>query len=259
MIVRHTEATHVGWVRDHNEDAIGVPTAFSLRESRGHLFAVADGLGGHDGGEIASRIAIDTLFSTYYESDRDPQQSLVYAVVIADERVTAAGDTAIREAGDTPHARGHRMGTTLIAVVVTEGKIIGANVGDSRAYLLHEGRLRRLSNDQSLVAEQVRQGRITEEQAKHLQFRNVLLQCLGHGAIIQPERFEAPFGSGDVLLLCSDGLHGVVGDATIELLLTTSPPTTVAKALIEAANAAGRPDNISVVIAWVENAAGATT
>jgi protein phosphatase len=140
------------------------------------------------------------------------------------------------------------MGTTLVACVVVEEYLFGVSVGDSRAYLFRGGALRCLTHDQTLTAEQVRRGLITDDEAKQSRFRSVLLQALGHATQIQPERFDLPLLRGDLILLCSDGLHGVVDDLTIRRHLAGGSIESAARALIDAANANGGPDNISVIV-----------
>jgi protein phosphatase len=140
------------------------------------------------------------------------------------------------------------MGTTLVACVVVADRVFGVSVGDSRTYLLRDDQLTLFTHDQTLAAEYVGRGLLTGEQAKTSPFRSVLLQCLGHSLALKPERFEAALSRGDRLLLCSDGLHGVVDDETLRRLLGQGSAETAAASLIDAANAAGGPDNISVIV-----------
>jgi protein phosphatase len=248
LILDYVSLTDVGRHRDHNEDAIGEPRAFApASPSCGWLFAVADGMGGHADGEVASQLAVRTLFDTYYASSARASEAIIAATLAANAAVYDAGTAALQRTGGSGD-ESQRMGTTLVACAVVEGYLFGVSVGDSRAYLLRDGSLRCLTHDQTLAAEQVRRGLITDEDAKRSRFRSVLLQALGHAALVQPERFDLPLLRGDLILLCSDGLHGVVDDLTIQRHLAGGSLESRAQALVDAANANGGPDNISVVI-----------
>lgn len=248
MNVDYVSLTDVGRQREHNEDTIGDPRAFAAAaESRGLLFSVADGMGGHAGGEIASELAVRTLFDSYYRSDARPAEALIAAAIAANAAVHDAGTAALQSAG-TPGDEARRMGTTLVACAIVEQQLHGVSVGDSRAYLYRDGTLRVLTHDQTLIAEQVRRGLLTDAEAKQSRFRSVLLQALGQAALIQPERFDLPLLRGDLVLLCSDGLHGVVDDGTMQRQLANEPIESTAQALVDEANANGGPDNISVIL-----------
>jgi protein phosphatase len=248
LIIHHATLTDVGRQRDHNEDTIGEPSSFApAAAARGWLFAVADGMGGHAGGQIASHIAVRTLFEAYYASEAPAFEALIIATVAANAAVHEAGTAAL--AAEVPPAdESRRMGTTLVACAIAGDHLYGASVGDSRAYLFRGDELSRLTHDQTLAAEQVRRGVMTDEQARQSRFRSVLLQALGHAAVLQPERFDVALARGDILLLCTDGLHGIVDDETIRGHLAGDSIETAARALIAAANANGGPDNISVII-----------
>lgn len=247
MIVRYAALTDLGRVRDHNEDAIGEPRAFAMHvSSRGWLFAVADGMGGHADGAVASQTAIRTLFDSYYGSDAQPQDAIVSAALAANVAVREAGTAALQRSGTADESR--RMGTTLVACAIAAEHLFGVSVGDSREYLFRDGVLTPLTQDETLAAEQERRGHLTPDQARHSQFRSVLLQALGHTALLRPQRFEAALQPRDIVLLCSDGLHGVVDDAAITKELASGSVDGAAHALINMANANGGPDNISVVV-----------
>lgn len=249
MSVEYVSLTDVGRHRDHNEDEVGEPRErANIAPSRGWLFAVADGMGGHSSGEVASRIAIRTLFETYYASAESPGNALTAAVSAANAAVYDAGTAALLKRG-WPADDARRMGTTLVTCVIAGQRVFGVSVGDSRAYLFREKSLTPLTHDQTFVAEQIRRGLITDEEAKHSRFRSVLLQALGQVAEIELDRFELSLAEGDVVLLCSDGLHGVVDDDAIERMLAEDSLEIAARRLIDAANANGGPDNISVILA----------
>jgi PPM family protein phosphatase len=230
--LRWGAATDPGRVRSANEDSwlIDYP-----------LFAVADGMGGHAAGEVASRVALDTLRTSV--SDRS-LESLVAGVKIANSRVfeMSRTDNAMRG-----------MGTTLCAVALVKieshERLAVVNVGDSRVYVLQDGALIQVSEDHSLVESMVRQGTLTPEQAKVHPQRNILTRALGIDGDVGVDSWEvAPF-SGDRYLLCSDGLFNEVSDESIaRVLLDTDDPDEAAGILITMANDGGGRDNITVVI-----------
>ncbi|MCP2014248.1 protein phosphatase [Deinococcus sp. HSC-46F16] len=225
--------TDVGRQRRTNQDA-----ALALDLPHGGLYAVADGMGGHAAGELAANLALDSLSQHYLEGRGAPPERLAGAVQAANLAVLrhAVGEYA-------------GMGTTLLALLVDRGAALIAHVGDSRAYLLRGGELHRLTEDHSWVAEQVRLGHISEEEARHHQWRSVVSNALGGEERVRLELFGLPLHAGDRLLLCSDGLSGVVAEpALLELLLPAQPPERVARTLIDAANDGGGPDNITAVV-----------
>lgn len=242
--------TDVGKVRGHNEDFVGDPASMPAftgdlrRLSRmGSLFAVADGMGGHAGGEVASRVAVEALFSSYYSSEEDPRRALDRAMAAANDAVRGAGQGRVEP--DSPRTR---MGTTLVAAVIVGPRLLVGNVGDSRAYLLADGSLLQITQDHSFVTEQVRLGLITVQEARRAPLRNVLTRALGTKEGFAPDVFEVPWAAERTLLLCTDGLHGVVEDRMIEAVLAEDPPERAAPRLIDAANAGGGPDNISAIV-----------
>jgi protein phosphatase len=242
--------TDIGKVRSHNEDFLGDPRSMSAftgdhtgLSRMEWLFAVADGMGGHADGEVASCVAVEALFSSYYASAEEPPFALAGAMAAANEAVCRAAE---RDA--QPSSSRSRMGTTLVAAVLGGPRIVVGNVGDSRAYLLVDGRLRQVTLDHSFVAEQVELGLISAQEARRAPLRNVLTRALGSEEGAMPDLFEVSWGTGGVFLLCTDGLHGVVEDRTIEAVLAEDPPDRAVRRLIDAANAAGGPDNISAIV-----------
>lgn len=245
--------TDVGRARKGNEDAVGDPRLLAevvgpptRLDARGTLLAVADGMGGHALGEVASRLAIEALFSSYYGADGSPPEDLRRAVLAANEVVHRANAGRV-EAADK-HGQS-RMGTTLVAALIGGSALHVANVGDSRAYRLHEGALLPITADHSLVAEQVRAGMISEADARTYPYRNVLTRAIGGSSEVEVDLFSAPWLRGDRLLLCSDGLHGPVPDDLIRRALLELEPEDAARALVDAANARGGPDNVTVIVA----------
>jgi serine/threonine protein phosphatase PrpC len=240
--------THPGRQRPLNEDAWQIaPEADTghLWAARGQLFAVADGMGGHAAGEVASQVALDTLLGQYYSSDEmplPPAIRLERAVLEANLDVYEQAVAVDTQAG---------MGTTLVAAVIHEDRLIVANVGDSRAYLVRDGEAIQITEDHSWVAEQVKLGVMTDEQAENHAYRNVVTRCLGHKPGIQVDIFEHRLRTGDVILLCSDGLSNQVPADEMARVVTGHTPDQSTDRLVDLANRAGGPDNITVVVVQV--------
>jgi len=235
MRLRSFAGTDVGRVRSGNEDSY-----FSGRT----VFAVADGLGGHQGGEVASATALEPLAALDGHAFADPGEA---AAALAE--AIRAGNAAVldRAAGD-PDLWG--MGTTVTAAAAAGERFLQlAHVGDSRAYLLREGRFEQLTTDHTVVGELVRRGRLTPAQAAIHPERSILTRAVGLDPSIPvdtPDPLE--LHPGDQVLLCSDGLTEAVTDEDIAGLLATPDGDAACRALIDAANAAGGPDNITVVL-----------
>lgn len=216
-----------------NQDAV-----MALDLPRGGLFAVADGMGGHAAGELAANLALDALSQHYLMGRSLPTVRLI-------EAVQAANLAVLR------HAVGEYigMGTTLLAALVDRNALLIAHVGDSRAYLLRGGELYRLTDDHSWVAEQVRLGLLTEEEARTHQWRSVVSNALGGEERARLELFGLTVRAGDRVLLCTDGLSGVVPDTELlHLLAGGQTPEATVRRLVHAANDAGGPDNITALI-----------
>ena len=222
-------ATDIGKVREGNEDSYLVdPPLF--------LFAVADGMGGHRGGEVASHLALETV------------ESLARAGTgTLAEHVHEANRTVFERSQRDRHVTG--MGTTLTAARIVDGAVYLAHVGDSRAYLLRAGAFRQLTEDHTLVNRMVKAGEITADEAEVHPHRNVLTRALGTEADVEVDEAEVPLMDGDRLLLCSDGLFGMVTEDQIQAILETEPdPQHAADRLIRAANRAGGVDNITALV-----------
>jgi protein phosphatase len=234
--------------RSQNEDSHGcwVSEDPAERERRGVLMVVADGMGGSQAGEIASRLAVQTVIQNYRDgTSPDPLDDLYRAV-------EAANHVVHSESVSHPNMSG--MGTTCVALAVRGRDAFLAHVGDSRAYLASEGKLRQLSQDHSLVAQLVRDGQLTPEQARSDPRRNVVTRSVGVSASVEvdAQRFESLLREGDTLLMCTDGLHGLVSDD--ELLEFASGPdlSEGCKRAIALANARGGHDNITVILARMQ-------
>ncbi|HEX6817174.1 MAG TPA: Stp1/IreP family PP2C-type Ser/Thr phosphatase [Ktedonobacterales bacterium] len=235
--------TDVGRKRERNQDNVAhhVPQDEDTLRRRGAIFVVADGMGGHAAGEVASQLAIKTITDAYYSApDTNIVASLAYAVEQANSAIYG-------------HAREHPelagMGTTCVSVVLADGRGYIVNVGDSRAYIVRQGKMTQLTQDHSWVAEQVRNGILSEEQARHHTHRNVITRSLGTQPSVTADLFIENMHDGDRLLLCSDGLHGYVDEAEIAReMINEAAPEDTAHTLIAMANANGGPDNISAVV-----------
>lgn len=235
--------TDVGRKRERNQDNITrqIPTEPDLFDEKGALFVVCDGMGGHAAGEVASEIGVNTIRDTYFATRG---QDVITAIAKA---VKTANDAIYTLARD--HSEYSGMGTTCVSLVTAGGRAYIVNIGDSRAYLIRDGHMRQVTQDHSWVAEQVRIGLLTEEQARMHAHRNVITRSLGTQPSITADLFVETLHEGDRVLMCSDGLHGYVEEAAIEQeLLTQADPEVATRNLVDMANANGGPDNISVVV-----------
>jgi serine/threonine protein phosphatase PrpC len=238
MKLRHSARTDVGKTRDHNEDDFGVGEGAGT-EQYGELLIVCDGMGGHAAGEVASRLGVETILSTYY-SDASPDRVDVLR-------------RAFERANARIHAEGRgAMGTTGVAALFYQGMLHVANVGDSRAYLIRNDEICQVSRDHSLVGEQVAAGVITADQARSSYYRNVITRALGYQSEVQVDLFHLPLQAGDMVVLCSDGLHGLVGDEEIYEIVRSMPLADAVDRLIDLANERGGTDNITAIVAQVD-------
>lgn len=241
--------TDKGAVRPGNEDRV----AYAPRQDKDGRFAgavaiVSDGMGGHAAGEVASEIAVEVLVRGFWASAAPPAERLLACAHEANAAILAAAD-------DNPELRG--MGATLTALAFMEGRAFLVHVGDSRAYLLRDGALNQLSDDQTYVAKLVREGAITPEEAKTHPESHVILQALGTGRAIVPaiDPEGIALEAGDRFILCSDGLTNMVEDEHIRRIVLALEPQAACEALIRDAIRAGGFDNISVGVFAVEGAA----
>ncbi len=256
--IRFGAATDTGMVRDLNEDSL---LALDLRLIRRNqprtwsLFIVADGMGGHSAGEVASDLALrgvlEVVQSEYLmptvDTDAQDEEEILRSVVR--RAILQANEYVVREA----RSRGNDMGTTITMALVAGDRAIIGNVGDSRTYLMREGKLRRVSRDHSLVQRLVDLGQITPDDVYTHPQRNAILRSLGDKRDIEVDIFVERLRPGDALLLMSDGLWEMVRDERMaEIIAAHHDPQAACTALIEAANAAGGDDNITVILAHVE-------
>jgi serine/threonine protein phosphatase PrpC len=237
----------VGCQRQINEDngRYITPGDPELLSSKGMLFVVADGMGGHSGGEIASRLAVDVITRRYYQETADVQASLKKAILEANGKIF---DEAFKD------RTLFGMGTTCTALVLKEGKAFAAHVGDSRLYLLRNSEIYLLTEDHSAVMQMVKKGLLNLEQARHHPDKNIILRALGSHATVEITTWNHPLPVrvGDQFLLCSDGLYDLVEDVEIKTILLKNQPHTACEALIALAKERGGHDNITVGIINLE-------
>jgi protein phosphatase len=244
--------TNVGMKRNHNEDN------FSIIEESG-LYIVADGMGGHASGEVASKMAVDAMQEFFVATADDPERTwpykmdrskgyeenrLITGIKLANLRIYESSQRDTRQRG---------MGTTIVTIFAVEDGVYIAHVGDSRVYRTRDGKIEQLTEDHSLLNDYIKMKRLTPEEIANFPHKNVIVRALGMKDTVKVDtRFEQP-RANDVYLLCSDGLSGPVSDAEMLAILHEAPDLkSAASSLIERANANGGPDNITVVLArWV--------
>jgi protein phosphatase len=241
--------THVGRRRKLNEDSF-------LVDSEVNLFSVCDGMGGHNAGEVASKMAIETIGAFIQKSHKEKEITWPYgldvnlsvegnrlktALKLANKRVFKAADNREDYTG---------MGTTAVAGLVNGNVMTVGSAGDSRCYLWRDGKLTQLTRDDSWVSAAWAEGILSADEIEKHPLRNVITKAVGAKDDIEIEIVELVLQSGDVVILCSDGLHGMINDDTISKVLTPFPEKLedAAQKLIDAANAAGGRDNVSVVL-----------
>ncbi len=243
--------TDVGRKRRHNEDAY-------LMDAERGLFVVADGMGGHAAGEVASRITVESIQEFISGTEDEHENTWPFGFnnrySLEGNRLTTAVEKAnervMRAVQNRPELKG--MGTTVVAALFEPGRTTLVHVGDSRAYLFRHGELRRLTDDHSWVQEQVNAGILTEDEAKSHPLKNVVTRALGGASHVAPDLIEIPTVAGDRFLLCSDGLTGMVGDDEIvDLLKSDSSIEKVVRTLVDLANEHGGVDNVTAIIVEV--------
>lgn len=242
--------TDPGPVRENNEDAF-------LVELDAGLFIVADGMGGHAAGEVASEIAVHTVAEILLEQD-DPDETRL-------ERATPDDDEAIRErlrystnqaslrirreAMANPAQTG--MGTTLVVLLIEDDVAHLGHVGDSRIYLFRDDRLHRLTRDHTVVQQEIDAGRLSPELARIVPHKNILTQSVGYHGPVEPDTSTRPVEPGDVFVLCSDGLTDPLDDAQLAQIIRSTPPEDLAETLVQEALVNGTEDNVTVIVVRV--------
>ena len=244
--------TNVGMKRNHNEDN------FSILEDSG-LYIVADGMGGHASGEVASKMAVEAMKEFFAATASDPERTwpykmdrskgyeenrLITGIKLANLRIYEAAQRDARQRG---------MGTTIVTIFAVEDGVYIAHVGDSRVYRVRDGKMEQLTEDHSLLNDYIKMKRLTPEEIANFPHKNVIVRALGMKDTVKVDtRFEQP-QANDVYVLCSDGLSGPVTDEDLLEITKTAPDLkTAASRMIERANANGGPDNITCVLCrWV--------
>src|SRR5215210_3844655 len=241
------QATDVGRKRTDNEDNLGlwIPSDAALLDQLGALFVVADGMGGHAKGEVASAIAVSTIVDAYQQGEAPTLgERLVNALRQANAAIWNEASHRVDHAG---------MGTPVVCGVVVGHELLVSSAGDSRGYLVRGGRAQQLTRDHSWVEEMVALGKLTVAEARRHKMRNVITRCLGGCPDLEVPLYPRQrLAAGDALVLCTDGLWGTMTDQEIGLLVSTFAPQVAAERLVALANERGGPDNITVVVVRVE-------
>ncbi len=235
-------ATDPGRVRPNNEDSV-------LADPEAGILIVADGMGGHRAGEVASSLAVRTIHGTLSAPAPAPEGGSPDTQSLLARAIAEANHAIWLRAAQDPTLRG--MGTTVVVAVCHGSRLWLAHAGDSRIYIFRRTGLSVLTQDHSLVAQMVRAGEITAEEARRHPLRNVISRCLGTEPTVQPDIQTLEWAPGEVLLLCTDGLTGMLEDDEIERILGAAGAdlALVCRNLIAAANECGGKDNISVILA----------
>lgn len=239
--MKWSKSSHIGLVRKTNEDNCLVFEDLKL-------LAVADGMGGHQAGEVASRLALDTIAqfvrANSSEMVENPAGTLQKALEAANNKIYSRS----REQSEY-----NGMGTTITAACIKDDKVYLAHVGDSRAYLIHNGEIRLVTDDHSLVNELVKNGGLSPDEASRHPQRNVLTRAIGSMPLVEVDIYEEQVNSGDILLLCTDGLSGLLSlDEISETVRGASSMEDGTGRLVEQALGRGGPDNITVILCMIE-------
>jgi PPM family protein phosphatase len=250
MTIAARGQTDVGRKRDHNEDS------FLVDEDLG-LFIVADGMGGHAGGGTASRLAVETIQARMRVArEAEPELFTVPAPLeesalreVLRDAVESACQSIYQAAQGDPSLAG--MGTTVTAVVLAGQNTFVAHVGDSRCYLVRRGRIYQVSEDHSLVNEQLKAGAITPDEARHSRFKNIITRSVGFEADVAVDMMGLEVEPGDRLVICCDGLSNLVDDQEILEAVSATPLEEAPKKLIDLANERGGDDNVTVIVVHV--------
>ncbi len=244
-VVKFGARTDMGQVRENNEDKFDFyePESPELLAHRGCLYAVADGIGGAMAGQIASEMMLKNVISNYYDSPASDLQTAMHdAIVQTNDRIFHLAQMIPERSG---------MGTTLVGAIFIEDRVVIAQVGDSRVYLIRDGQITQVTHDHSWVEEQVRAGLMRREDAEMSPFRNVITRSIGAAATVVPDFYEERAQVGDIWVLCSDGLTGHVQEGEILQIAGSQFPSEAVRQLVELANARGGRDNITVFVVSV--------
>lgn len=245
------QRTDIGRKRANNEDNLVtiVPQDNQLLQTKGALFVVSDGMGGHERGEVASELTIQTVKEYYYQDLQDDIPTALQGAVRQANISIYQASEALSESG----ASSPGMGATCVAAVLHGQMLYAANVGDSRVYVLRAGQLRQVTRDHSWVARLVENGEITPAEARTHEKRNVIYRSLGQPEV-EVDLFTEPVQEGDTLILCTDGLSGVIEDEDLRTIVEQYGPAESVQHLIARANEAGGPDNVTAIVVRVSAA-----
>ena len=244
--------THVGKVREDNQDSLRLCNPVDeLTRTDGHLYAIADGMGGYAHGGVASSLALQTFFETFYAANGvSPSQKLRVGVQNANLSVY---QTAQRLGAG-------RMGTTLTAVNIVGRNLHIAHVGDSRAYLIRDRKSKCLTNDHTRVGELVRMRVLSPEKVRTHSQRSMLDKCLGMELFVQPDIFRVPVHPGDIVVLCSDGVWATIEDDEFaRLVLESKDPENLCRQIVELAMERESDDNLSIIVLFLNRLTTPTT
>jgi PPM family protein phosphatase len=246
--LEYAQLSHPGPIRDHNEDCMGYvqPASTAQAQSHGWVFVVADGVGGQDLGEIASRTAVDSLLGNFRKSaGGEPNAALL-------RRLVQAANHEVYEKGRSASPGGTAMATTIVACALRHDQAVVAHVGDSRCYLIRHGEATTLTRDHTVVAEQVRLGLLSKQEAAESQNRHLLRRSLGNEMFVNIDIAHHQIVPGDLIILCSDGLHGPVSEKDMVDVVRQQPDLEAAASeLIEMANQRDGSDNVTVQLIHV--------
>lgn len=248
MKIKYAGKTDIGMKRSHNEDAL-----FFLEDQ--HLFMVADGMGGHSSGEVASRLAVETIANFFKATRGDDEitwpykmekgrkydeNRLVVAIKLANQRIFEAAQRELRYKG---------MGTTIVSTLYGEGEVFVAHVGDSRVYLVRDGHMNQLTEDHSLLNDYIRNRQLTPEEIENFPHKNVIVRALGMRDIVAVDVTTIVPKPNDIFLLCTDGLSGMIDDAAMtEIVKKNGELAKTVDDLVDGANKNGGQDNITVML-----------
>jgi len=242
--------TDIGKKRELNEDNY-ICLALSEENSSPYLLAVADGMGGHSGGETASAMAIDVLRESLTSHLKSDQDALSRIQTILEDSIQKANDQIFQEASEEKQLTG--MGTTLVAAFISDNTATVSNIGDSRAYLIRRHSIQQVTADHTWKAEQLRTQALTEEEILNSPFRDLITRYIGLKPDLKIDTYELELSDNDYLLLCTDGLHTLIKDEEIyETVMEIEDPETICRKLIKTANKRGGHDNITVVVGKVQ-------
>ncbi|HZL55875.1 MAG TPA: protein phosphatase 2C domain-containing protein [Bryobacteraceae bacterium] len=244
------ELTDVGRVREHNEDYLGssIPASENEGRTQGWLFVLADGVGGEELGEVASRTAVETVIAGFRAAPKGESHTALMP------RIVQKANIRVYETGRAASPGGSRMATTVVACALRYDRVVTAHVGDSRCYLIRHGLAAQLTRDHTVVAEQMRMGILSAREAEEASTRHLLSRSLGNDLFANVETGDHQVHPGDVLLLCSDGLHGPVKGAEMAETVAWNPDLEVAaRKLVALANDRDGGDNCSIQLIRVRD------